>query len=357
MNKSKFSKLILFVSVFMITMFIVLPLQTNALEQVGFTLEVVNAKLCNSPFYCFGDGEVEYNPNLEAYIVRDQTKTYYAAVRVTVGGCVNTASDTALVLTFDQMTSSFGLTTNRAGFADDKSTAVHGSFTNTLFQNNHCPEGPPYEYKWPNSNQDRGLILDIYENDDRAACACSDTTLCGDPPHSCDNHGYPYQCPSPLQRRDPPHYSTDLGRFSGIRQLSHVERFKTSGTATNTFYVPFNFNVVDGGMSENVHTIKIFAWARMDHYSIPEHVYMWEWNDPGGRIKVHPGCSADKILNTATGKCECPLGQELVDGECTEIRPLCPEGQTRNPDTGECVECYPLGATRPCEGGGTQTCV
>ena len=124
-------------------------------------------------------------------------------------------------------------------------------------------------------------------------------------------------------------------------------------------------------MSENVHTIKIFAWARMDHYSVPEHVYMWEWNDPGGRIKVHPGCSADKILNNATGKCECPERQVLVDGVCKAPRP-CPEGQTLNPTTGICEcplgqkvvdgicqECAP-GDTRPCQINGVdgiQTCI
>jgi len=435
--KLKLFKLILSVHILVIIMFIASPLQVKALEQQGFTLEVWGSKLCNSPFLCFGDGEVEYNPNLRAYIVRDQSKTYYAAVRVRVGGCGNTASDTAVVLTFDQMTSSFGLRTKLDGFADDKSTAVHGDFTDIPFKSGSCGEDPPYEYKLPSSNQDRGFILDTYENDNWAECSSV----------PCDQHGYPYKCPFPLQRRDRAHYSTDLGRFSGLRQLSSIEKFQSIGTDAYIFYVPFNFNVVDGGMSENIHTIKTFAWARMDHFSIPERVYMWEWNDPGGRIKVAPAfiqadfkaeprcgskplkvtltatvtqttesgiytysfncgnggtpavttqntsasvdCNYDVygtyntsvtitqgkasktlgpirvevgdglIFNTATGFCEkeiCTSGKTKCEGE-THFE--CENGDwvDKGIVVGQCgVECYPLGATRSCEGGGIQTC-
>ena len=48
-------------------------------------------------------------------------------------------------------------------------------------------------------------------------------------------------------------------------------------------------------------------------------------------------CPSGQVRNAATGECECPPGQELLDGECVD---KCPSGQVRNAATGEC-ECPP----------------
>ena len=46
-------------------------------------------------------------------------------------------------------------------------------------------------------------------------------------------------------------------------------------------------------------------------------------------------CLPGQIRNAATGECQCPAGEELIDGSCV---PKCPPGQIRNAATGECQD-------------------
>ena len=46
-------------------------------------------------------------------------------------------------------------------------------------------------------------------------------------------------------------------------------------------------------------------------------------------------CLPGQIRNAATGECQCPAGEELIDGSCV---PKCPPGQIRDAATGECVD-------------------